>query len=154
MEEGLWCITKFYGHTYSVRCVSVFIGSDDKPRIVSGSDDDTLKVWNAESGVCERTLYEHTNCVMYVTVFIGSDGNPRIVSGSRDKTLKVWNAESGLCERTLLGYTHSVWCVSMFMGAYGNPRIVVGSGKGVKVLNLSYFDRLFELRRKVQELET
>jgi len=152
-ESGL-CERTLQGHTNYVLCVSMFMGADGFPRIVSGSVDNTLKVWNAESGECERTLQGHTQSVRCVSVFMGSDGNPRIVSGSGDTTLKVWNAESGLCERTLLGYTHSVWCVSMFMGAYGNPRIVVGSGKGVKVLNLSYFDRLFELRRKVQELET
>ena len=37
MDEGLCSITKFYGHTHSVDCVSVFIGSDGHRRIVIGS---------------------------------------------------------------------------------------------------------------------
>ena len=127
MDEGLCSITKFYGHTHSVDCVSVFIGSDGNPRIVSGSRDDTLKVWNAESGVCERTLQGHTYWVTCVSVFMGSDGTNRIVSGSDDMNLKVWNAESGVCERTLQGHTKSVNCVSVFIGSDSpHPRFVFG----------------------------
>src|SRR3990172_2525057 len=107
-----------------------------------------------EEGLCSFTdLYGHTSSVNCVSVFMGSDGTNRIVSGSDDKTLKVWNAESGVCERTLLGHTRSVRCVSVFMGSNGKNRIVSGSGKGVRVINLSYFDLLDDLRRKVQELE-
>ena len=31
--------------------------------IVSGSTDRSLKVWNAETGMCEYTLYGHTSTV-------------------------------------------------------------------------------------------
>jgi len=70
----------------------VFMGSDGKHRIVSGSDDTTLKVWNAESGVCERTQLGHTKWVLCVSVFMDSDGHPRIVIGS-GKSVKVLNCK-------------------------------------------------------------
>ena len=89
MASGL-CERTLSGHTKWVSCASMFMGSDGDPRIVSGSWDNTLKVWSAESGLCERTLSGHTDWVNCVAVFMGSDGNPRLVSGSHDYTLKVW----------------------------------------------------------------
>ena len=56
-------------------------------RIISGSGDKTIKIWNRVSGECERTLSGHSNSVVSVCVM----GNERIISGSSDKTIKIWN---------------------------------------------------------------
>src|SRR3989304_1322602 len=66
------CERTLQGHTNWVMCVSVFMGSDGDPRIVSGSYDATLKVWSVETGLCERTLQGHTFDVTCVSVFMGS----------------------------------------------------------------------------------
>ena len=55
-------------------------------KIVSGSDDNTIKVWD-ENGVCVSTLVGHTNWVTSVCVM-----GDKIVSGSEDNTIKVWSA--------------------------------------------------------------
>ena len=60
----------------------------DGTRIVSGSRDETLKVWDAESGEVVLTLRGHGGSVE--SVAFSPDGT-RIVSGSDDKTLKVWD---------------------------------------------------------------
>lgn len=57
---------------------------DKKPCIVSASLDNTVKVWDVEKGVCERTLFGHIEGVWDVDV-----DKLRIVSGSHDRTLKV-----------------------------------------------------------------
>ena len=66
--------------------------SPDGKRIVSGSNDHTLKVWDATTGREIRTLKGHTKMVN--SVAFSPDGK-RIVSGSDDETLKVWDATSG-----------------------------------------------------------
>ena len=65
-------------------CVAVL----PRDRIVSGSRDKTLRVWDVTEGGghCLQTLRGHTGWVNCVGVL--PDG--RVVSGSRDKTLKVW----------------------------------------------------------------
>ena len=63
--------------------------SPDGTRIVSGSEDNTLKVWDAATGRATLTLTGHVN--MVTSVADSPDGT-RIVSGSWDKTLKVWDA--------------------------------------------------------------
>jgi WD40 repeat protein len=58
---------------------------------VSGSDDNTLKVWDAQTGQETLSLKGHSNWV--TSVSFSPDGK-RIVSGSADKTLKVWDISS------------------------------------------------------------
>uniref|UniRef100_A0A1E1XB65 Putative cdc4 n=1 Tax=Amblyomma aureolatum TaxID=187763 RepID=A0A1E1XB65_9ACAR len=86
-------------------------------RIVSGSDDNTLKVWSATSGRCLRTLIGHTGGV-WSSQMAGSV----VVSGSTDRTLRVWNADTGMCLHTLYGHTSTVRCMHL----YGN-KVVSGS---------------------------
>ncbi|KIK25850.1 hypothetical protein PISMIDRAFT_96108 [Pisolithus microcarpus 441] len=66
--------------------------SSDGKRIVSGSDDKTVRVWDAERGVqIGSPLKGHTGLVQ--SVGFSPDGK-RIVSSSNDKTLRVWNVEA------------------------------------------------------------
>ena len=95
------------GHTGSVDAVSL---TPDGRRAVSGSWDETLRVWDVESGQCLRTLEGHTSLVTAVGLM--PDGR-RAVSGSWDKTLRVWDVESGQCLRTLKGHTDDVYAVSL-----------------------------------------
>uniref|UniRef100_A0A3B4FPD7 Uncharacterized protein n=1 Tax=Pundamilia nyererei TaxID=303518 RepID=A0A3B4FPD7_9CICH len=68
--------------------------------IVSGSDDNTLKVWSAITGKCLRTLTGHTG-----GVWCSQMAATTVISGSTDRTLRVWDAESGECVHTLYGHT-------------------------------------------------
>jgi WD40 repeat protein len=61
--------------------------SPDGTRIVSGSDDDTLRIWDASTGKSLRTLTGHGSAVG--SVAWSPDGR-RIVSGSWDDTLRIW----------------------------------------------------------------
>ena len=103
------------GHDDHVITCLQFCGN----RIVSGSDDNTLKVWSAVSGKCLRTLIGHTGGVW--SSQMSAEGNI-IISGSTDRTLKVWDAESGLCKYTLFGHTSTVRCMHLH-----GQRVVSGS---------------------------
>ena len=89
-------------------------------RIVSGSDDGTLKVWSAVTGKCLRTLVGHTGGVWSSHL----SGNI-VISGSTDRTLKVWNADTGHCIHTLYGHSSTVRCMDMHETA-----VVSGSRDG------------------------
>ncbi|XP_037034827.1 F-box/WD repeat-containing protein 7 [Bradysia coprophila] len=101
------------GHDDHVITCLQFCGN----RIVSGSDDNTLKVWSAVTGKCLRTLSGHTGGV-WSSQMSGST----IISGSTDRTLKVWDADSGQCKHTLYGHTSTVRCMHL----HGN-KVVSGS---------------------------
>ena len=77
------------GHTGQVTSVAI---SPDAKRIVSGSADKTVKVWDVATGRELLSLKGHTDAVR--SVAFSPDGK-RIVSGSGDKTVKVWDAGNG-----------------------------------------------------------
>jgi WD40 repeat protein len=68
--------------------------SPDGTRMASGSDDTTLKVWDAASGAELATLSGHTDRV--VAVAYSPDG-ARSVSGSFDQTSKLWDTQTMEC---------------------------------------------------------
>jgi WD40 repeat protein len=103
------------GHSGDVRCVAVLPDG----RVMSGSRDMTLRVWDASSGACERVLEGHSGGVLCVALL--RDG--RFVSGSEDKTLRVWDALSGVRERMLVGHANDVLCVAVLP----DGRVVSGS---------------------------
>jgi len=92
------------GHDDHVITCLQFNGS----RIVSGSDDNTLKVWSAVSGKCLKTLTGHTG-----GVWASQMRRNTIISGSTDRTLKIWNADTGECVHTLHGHTSTVRCLAL-----------------------------------------
>ncbi|MFM9963051.1 MAG: protein kinase domain-containing protein [Planctomycetaceae bacterium] len=121
------CRLTLNGHSEPVMSVSF---SPDGKRIVSGSHDKTLKVWDAQTGELVLTLNGHSKFVFCVS--FSPDGK-RIVSGSLDKTLKVWDAQTGESLLTLNG--HSDWVRSVSFSPDGK-RIVSDSMNGtLKVWN-------------------
>jgi len=93
------------GHTDRVWSVSV---TPDGRRAVSGSSDESLRVWDLESGACVRTLESHSYGIWSVSVT--PDGRCA-VSGSGDNTVRVWDLENGECLRTLEGHSDRVCSV-------------------------------------------
>jgi DNA-binding beta-propeller fold protein YncE len=79
--------------------------SPDGRRIVSASTDNTVKIWDAESGREIRTLRGHGDWV--TSVAYSPDGR-RIVSASWDNTVKIWDGESGREIRSLSGHTNGI----------------------------------------------
>ena len=79
--------------------------SQDSSRVVSGSYDKTVRIWNAMTGEMEAKLEGHTSGVM--SVAFSQDGS-RVVSGSYDKTVRIWNAMTGEMEAKLEGHTSGV----------------------------------------------
>jgi WD40 repeat protein len=67
--------------------------SPDQSRIASGSADQTIRIWDAETGEAVGTpLKGHTSTV--ISVAFSPEGN-RIVSSSWDQTIRIWHAEAG-----------------------------------------------------------
>lgn len=57
----------------------------DTEKVVSGSYDNTLKIWSLKSGECSHTLRGHIAHVLCLQFHCNT-----LVSGSADKTIKVW----------------------------------------------------------------
>jgi len=83
------------GHESSVKSVAF---SPDGQRIVSGSEDNTLRLWDANTGAAiGQPLEGHgadEDFSGVISVAFSPDGQ-RIVSGGFDKTLRLWDANTG-----------------------------------------------------------
>jgi eukaryotic-like serine/threonine-protein kinase len=90
-------------------------------RIVTGSRDNSAKVWDSASGRELLTLKGHGSPVG--SVAFSPDGQ-RIVTGSVDQTAKVWDSASGRELLTLKGHGGEVWSVAF---SPDGQRIVTGS---------------------------
>ena len=130
------------GHTGLVLCVSVLPDG----RIISGSTDTTLKIWNTNTGMCDVTLIGHSAWIRCVAIFPNNQSQLihnnliRLVSGSDDNTLKIWNVTNDNnnncvikdCDLTLIGHNNTVWCVAILQDYC---KIVSASGYTLKIWN-------------------
>jgi WD40 repeat protein len=73
----------------------------DGARIVSGSMDGTLRVWDASAGAALRTLSGHGDKVYAVAV--SPDGRFAL-SGAKGHDLRLWDLASGTCARVFEGH--------------------------------------------------
>jgi WD40 repeat protein len=96
------CMSVLEGHTSY--CTSVAF-SPDGGRLVSGTRDSTVRIWNVQTGALLQVMmghHFHVNCVAY------SPDGILIASGSSDRTVILWDAASGVQVGTYAGYTNSV----------------------------------------------
>jgi WD40 repeat protein len=83
------------GHSSWVDAVAI---SQDGQIMVSGSYDNTIKLWDLPTGKSVYTLVGHSSTVHSVAI---SADKKTIVSGSDDGTIKVWNTATGELIRTV-----------------------------------------------------
>lgn len=137
------CIRQFTGHVGQVQSLRLLLtdtGCEDKnegssademdvvpeptekrlPMLISGSLDNTIRMWNIETGKVERTFFGHIEGVWAV-----ASDKLRLVSGSHDRTIKVWNRDENKCVTTLVGHRAAVTCLAL-----AEDKIVSGSDDG------------------------
>jgi WD40 repeat protein len=115
-------------HTDIVTSVAV---TGDGRSAVSGSLDQTVRVWDLDGGRCPAVLEGHKGWVTGVAVT--GDGRTA-VSGSLDQTVRVWDLALGRCSAVLEGHTGSVRSVAVTRD--GRTAVSVSWDRTVRVWDL------------------
>ena len=103
-------------------------------KIASGSGDNSVKIWNAESGQCVRTLKGHSSSVTSMQFL---SNNNTLATGSRDTSIKLWKVESGECIRTLTGHSSAVTSLQLLANSNDNNNLASGSlDASIKIWNV------------------
>ncbi|KAL1539855.1 transducin beta-like protein 3 [Salvia divinorum] len=77
------------GHTDVVPCIDTCVSASGKTLIVSGSKDNTVRLWEAQSQCCIGVGVGHMGAIGAVA--FSKKNRNFCISGSSDRTLKVWS---------------------------------------------------------------
>lgn len=96
----------FKAHNHNVVTCLQF----DAERIVTGSDDNNINVYDTKTGALKAKLEGHDGGV-WALQYVGDT----LVSGSTDRSVRIWNMNTGRCTHTFLGHTSTVRCLIILM---------------------------------------
>ena len=123
------------GHDKGVNCIDYFTGGD-RPYLVSGADDNTVKVWDYQTKQCVQTMEGHTHNVATVCCH---PELPIIMSGSEDGCLKIWHATTYRLENTLNYAFERCWSIAALKGT---NNVAIGYDEGTVAIQLGNEDPL------------
>jgi serine/threonine protein kinase len=134
---GIWQLYQQYNNTgviliktidgYSSYINYIVISPDGK-KLVSGSADKQIKIWDFSTGKPIRTILENSIHVNYFA--ISPDWNI-IATGGADNTIKIWNFSTGKVTRILMGHTSYV--NYLVISSDGKKLVSASADKTIKI---------------------
>lgn len=107
----------FEGHYHQIYAVAF-----DGERVVSGSLDSTVRVWDAGSGECLAILQGHTSLVGQLQL-----SGDRLITGGSDGRVIVFDLNDYSCVHRLCAHDNSVTCLQF------DDRFIVSGGNDGRV---------------------
>ncbi|KAK6335313.1 hypothetical protein TWF718_010744 [Orbilia javanica] len=127
IENGS-CIRTLSGHTRGLACIQL---SEDRKTVVSGGNDQSIRVWDVNSGHLRYEIRDaHKSLVRSLYL---DNRNGRIVSGSYDQSVRVWDLKEG---KSLLNFPR--WHGSWILAARADDRRIVSASQDAQVLVLDF----------------
>ena len=125
----LWDLKSKFGwplerHSRAVGAVAIDAAAE---RVVTGSEDGSVRVWDARNGRQIRLLTGNTSAIRSVTVT--PDGQT-VASGSKDGSIRVWAVESSTPPSVFSGHTSEV--TGLALSADGRVLISVSPDRTVR----------------------
>lgn len=122
-EKGVNCVEYFAGGDAGRRTsdpfltlllrLGLFLLSGDRPYLVSGADDQTVKVWDYQTKQCVQTMEGHSHNVAAVCCH---PELPIILSGSEDGTVRIWHAHTYRQEYNFNYAYERCWSIAALKG--------------------------------------
>ena len=116
-------------HEKGVNCIDYYPGGD-KPYLLSGADDRTVKIWDYQTKACIQTLEGHSH---NVTAVCFHPRLPLIISSSEDGTVRLWHSVTYRSESTLNYGLERAWALAPTKDA---NKLAIGYDEGTVVIKL------------------
>jgi WD40 repeat protein len=130
---------------FEVTALVAFLSPDgQQARLVVGSSEGKLRVYDPEAGSVLHRLQGHKNCITDLACIeppSAAPHHPRLVSASRDGTAKVWDGETGEWLADLRGPGGGVTSVAVWRGheriatRRRDGRVKVNDGEALTLLH-------------------
>jgi len=115
--------------------------SPDRRRLVAGVEQNTVKIWDVQTGEELQSLSGHRGDV-WAAAFSPDSSGRWVASAGEDSTVKLWDSHTGALLRILRSHTGTVTTVAF--SPYGQLLVSGGRDGTVQVWNLTPLDK--ELR--------
>uniref|UniRef100_A0A914BVI5 Uncharacterized protein n=1 Tax=Acrobeloides nanus TaxID=290746 RepID=A0A914BVI5_9BILA len=118
---------RILGHLSAVFCVAF----DRTGRyIITGADDNLIKIWDAHKGILRCTLRGHAGEISDITV---SHENTVLATGSTDKTVRVWCLQTGRVLQIYHCHTGTITSIAFLPYMVDEHRFLVSTGSDCRV---------------------
>ncbi len=115
------CFTTLQGHKAEIYSV---VYSPNGKTVITGSNDNTARLWDVATGQQLHLLQGHTDLVSSVAY---SPNGKTVITGSRDSTARLWDVETGKELHQLQGHTHTISSVAF---SPDGKTVITGSWDG------------------------
>ena len=105
-DINTWEFKTLEAHTYWVMSTAFH---PDSHRLVSSSEDETIRLWDIHTGKCLKTLYGYTDWQLVIAFHPNGE---ILASGDNNSTVRLWNIKTGQCVKTLIGHQNTIWSLA------------------------------------------
>ena len=151
MPPGTKLIRTLSNHRDGITAIKI---TPDGQRVISGSYDKSLKVWDLSTGQELFTFEGHSGSIEALAVTSDCKrlvSGSSLVFGSADNTLKVWDLTNGRQKFNLQGHSRSI--LEVFITP-DDRRVISASIDNIKVWDLTTGQELFTIKCHNKERET
>jgi eukaryotic-like serine/threonine-protein kinase len=138
-------VAQWQGHTGEINALAFDRAGG---RLVSASNDHTVRLWDTATGRCLRVFEGHTDLVFAVAWH--PDGT-RIASAGRDRAIWLWDPASAQEVARLPGHSSYIWSLAF---SPDGETLISGSGDfTVRLWDTSPLAKRYQARREVESLK-
>jgi WD40 repeat protein len=98
-----WAHHNYSDMTFRAHFEAVYCFQFDLDKLITGSKDDTIKIWDLHTHSCIHTFKGHGGSVLCLHY-----NQEYLVTGSSDSSIIVWSLLSGTLQRRIWGHSESV----------------------------------------------
>ena len=150
VNQNYKCIQILKGHTGPIAKISYLSKIKDSTKLISGSEDDTIKIWEMKNPTtydykCINTLKGHGGTVHLFALINNDEGicEGKFVSASSDLSIRIWEPKGDYKNSSVISNSHLAKITGLLIYLNNVYLISCSEDKIINVFNLRDENKLF-----------